>query len=727
VTWRPTARWRATEDRKTPTAGKRSGRGYDPAIAASGPRRLALAVLAVALLAPAGTALAAWQPTVTLSAPGVDAQSPSVAVSAGGAAVAVWSPYAGLLQGVQAASRPPGGPWGPPETLVSSAPPPDFEGPARVAIDTAGNAVAVWGGVTGFVGGLRAASRPAGGVWSPPETLAPTAAQSAVASDSAGNALGAWIGGDGIKVADRPAGGAWQEPETLPYTVNAVASDLDIAVAPSGAAVAVWSLQTVSFSPPASFPAGVEAAVRPAGGAWSAPQRLSEAGFGPAAAVDGAGNAVVVWREAGVRAATRPAGGAWSAPQTLSTDGGDADVAVDGDGNAVAVWNQYFYTVDESTGAVVSRGIIDSATRPAGGAWSAPVAVSDPAASVGAPRVAVNGAGDAVATWIGGELPMPPVVASVRPAGGRWGPTQVLSEAGGPIYDTDVGIDQAGNAVVVWERPESGIQTNFRVQAAVYEAEPPAPAPGPATGTPRCLSPPAPPTASPAPGRVALSADQLRINQRIGQAAIRRLNAVEAWLDAGIQGRDICGEAIGAAKLAPGITTALAPAVSDTAPPPSLPAPVLPDPRPLDVAPAGTGGGPVRLSVEQLLINQRISQAAIRRAAALERRLAGRLTGGDLAPRTIAQGQLALRLQVVRADAPATEPAASRTEIAPPSSGGKALSLSAAQLRINQRIAQAAVRRANALVAHLQAGLDGDEFADGSITARALAAGVVGP
>ena len=91
----------------------------------------------------------------------------------------------------------------------------------------------------------------------------------------------------------------------------------------------------------------------------------------------------------------------------------------------------------------------------------------------------------------------------------------------------------------------------------------------------------------------------------------------------------------------------------------------------------------------------------------------------------IGQGRLAPRLQIVRATPAANEPAASRTEIAPPGSGGKALSLSAAQLRINQRIAQAGVRRANALVAHLQAGLDGGEFADGSITARALAPGLV--
>jgi hypothetical protein len=53
--------------------------------------------------------------------------------------------------------------------------------------------------------------------------------------------------------------------------------------------------------------------------------------------------------------------------------------------------------------------------------------------------------------------------------------------------------------------------------------------------------------------------------------------------------------------------------------------------------------------------------------------------------------------------------------------------MTATQLRINQRIAQAAVRRANALVARLEAGLSADVFTDGSITARSLAPGVVKP
>jgi hypothetical protein len=241
----------------------------------------------------------------------------------------------------------------------------------------------------------------------------------------------------------------------------------------------------------------------------------------------------------------------------------------------------------------------------------------------------------------------------------------------------------------------------------------------PAAGAARCGVAPATPRASDDRGDVALSAAQLRVNQRIGQAAIRRLNAVEAWLKAGIEGRDLCGGAFGAAELAPGIASAGA--LTDLA------APSLPDPRPVVVARGDDEGGAVRLSAAQLRINQRIYQAAIRRADALEDRLDGRLTGSDLAAGALTQDKLHPRLRILSAAPAAFEPARSRTQVAAARAGGGEVAMSAAQLRINQRIARAAVRRANALVARLEAGLSGDAFADGSITARNLAPGVVRP
>lgn len=119
-----------------------------------------------------------------------------------------------------------------------------------------------------------------------------------------------------------------------------------------------------------------------------------------------------------------------------------------------------------------------------------------------------------------------------------------------------------------------------------------------------------------------LSAAQLRINQRISQAAVRRVNALAARLD----GR-------------------------------SLPAST---PR--------EGAGRIVLSVSQLRINQRISQAAVRRVNALEARFEG-------------------------------------TGVLPPAGSGDhgRITLSTSQLVINQRISQAAVRRVSALEARIAA------------------------
>ncbi len=66
----------------------------------------------------------------------------------------------------------------------------------------------------------------------------------------------------------------------------------------------------------------------------------------------------------------------------------------------------------------------------------------------------------------------------------------------------------------------------------------------------------------------------------------------------------------------------------------------------------------------------------------------------------------------------------------PPPSGGvrtasgatsARVTLSTRQLRINQRISAAAVRRANALQDRLAAGLTGDDFRDGTLGAQDLA------
>src|SRR6266540_1102915 len=117
--------------------------------------------------------------------------------------------------------------------------------------------------------------------------------------DSAGNAVAVWFynpwdGSSYVQAASRPAGGAWQAAQNLsaPNTVNYYGPDL--ALTPSGTAVAVWT-GTVSAVD------RIDAAIKPAGTtAWGPAQTISASGVRasvPHVAVDDAGDAVSAWNE----------------------------------------------------------------------------------------------------------------------------------------------------------------------------------------------------------------------------------------------------------------------------------------------------------------------------------------------------------------------------------------------------------------------------------------------
>ena len=85
------------------------------------------------------------------------------------------------------------------------------------------------------------------------------------------------------------------------------------------------------------------------------------------------------------------------------------------------------------------------------------------------------------------------------------------------------------------------------------------------------------------------------------------------------------------------------------------------------------------------------------------------------------QGKLYDRLQIL-AKTPTAEPPASTTTIpprqSPPDPGS--VTLGVGQLRINQRISQAGVRNANALIRRLETGLSGADLRPATLTAADL-------
>jgi len=143
---------------------------------------------------------------------------------------------------------------------------------------------------------------------------------------------------------------------------------------------------------------------------WAADVRVnSDSGtagqYAPAVAVDGSGNAVVVWRDsrdgnANIYARRLDGNGnkLWGADTRVNADSGTADrsypaVAVDGSGNAVAVWR------DNRNGNwdIYTQRLDGGGSR----LWAADVRVNSDsgAADQSYPVVAVDGSGNAVVVW----------------------------------------------------------------------------------------------------------------------------------------------------------------------------------------------------------------------------------------------------------------------------------------------------------------------------------------
>ncbi|MEZ5081456.1 MAG: hypothetical protein R2878_12540 [Thermoleophilia bacterium] len=335
--------------------------------------------------------------------------------------------------------------------------------------------------------------------------------------------------------------------------------------------------------------------------------------------------------------------------------------------------------------------------------------------------------GEYVVTWSGADATLPP------------GKTEVFGQAVSPTGtevgdDTRITVMPAGDAQTVGRQPaivyDSGPGRFLVAWSGNTTVAPPdrnklevyaVPAlGGTSVGLTSTLCrdlPPAPATTPGDPSKITLTSGQLLINQRIDQAAIRRANGIQQWFDSGIEARDLCQSALGVEELPTGAVAGY------TGLPTSYEAP---DPRPVVVAPA-TAGDPSRvtLTVGQMLINQRISQAAIRRLNALKDRLDGGLTGGDIVDGAVGRAQLRAGTRLLYVPLVATPPAASRTDIAPAGTGNpSSVTLSTGQMLINQRISQAAVRRANDLIRRLNQGLGPNEIRNGALSAADLAPGV---
>lgn len=423
----------------------------------------ALALLACAWLALAANAYATptWLPPEDIAGPTKSKTFPEISVNSAGDAVVIWPRDIGSDTAVEVLERPAGGDWAEPEVISEPGevlwP---LQTPVDIGLDDVGNAVAIWAATEQV---LRTASRPAGGEWSDPEDLFTNGARGPqLAMNAAGDAVAVWNGFNGEKfvtwTAVRPAGGEWSDPEDLSVTGELDSFDPQVAIDAAGTAIVVWERLITAGNDV------VRASVRTAEGNWSASRDISTASEdvnSPKIAMSAAGAAVAAWEVGGgIRAATRPAGGDWSAPEDVSATGIEPDVEIDSSGNAFAIW---------PTGEPNER-VLQVAMRPAGGDWLTAEDVSDEFKRFQSYDLDANAATGVIATWTWereGTIPKNGIQAAVRPPGGNWQEPEDISAEGEESGIPKLGLDADGNAIAVWGREEAS--NEYFLQGSGYD------------------------------------------------------------------------------------------------------------------------------------------------------------------------------------------------------------------------------------------------------------------
>lgn len=339
-------------------------------------------------------------------------------------------------------------------------------GGSQVVLDSGGNATAVWDQWNGVEMMVESAYRPAGEGWQAPLEIA-AGDSPQIAGDGDGDITVVWESYAGtnkllIEAAERPVGEGWQEPVVLGEVKTMADPEPSVGVSKDGDAIVLWHAFAV-----------IKSAFRPAEGTWQAPVDVSDPdleSYVPELAVDANGDATGVWMQedgphGSIHSAYRPAGEEWGEPTLVSEPGehaGDAKVALNANGDTAVVWN----------GEVEGLRAIRAASRPAGGEWESPASVSTPGNTVVEfPRIALDGDGNAIVAWADTtdeSSNYALVTVSYRPADGKWGSPEGLSEEGGDGYPLDLVFDTSGNVAVAWERDNG--EDNV-VQAAYRPAE----------------------------------------------------------------------------------------------------------------------------------------------------------------------------------------------------------------------------------------------------------------
>lgn len=231
-----------------------------------------------------------WPKATQLSEDDEAAESPAVALRADESAVATWQrPARGIEHAVlRHAEQRPDGAWDAPGYLSGGAA--DAKSPALAA--GGGEAIVAW---TEFNGGrdkLLTRRLDPSGTWGPTQQLSEqleTVSGPHAAMNDAGEAIVAWQSNEAfVRAVVQGPGGTFTAAFSSEYEDETEAGGARAAIGPAGDAIVAWTRQRDDGN-------GVQAAVRPRGGAWGTAADVSAPdGLLTGVNWDGDGNAIVV-------------------------------------------------------------------------------------------------------------------------------------------------------------------------------------------------------------------------------------------------------------------------------------------------------------------------------------------------------------------------------------------------------------------------------------------------
>ncbi len=332
------------------------------------------------------------------------AANPQIAVDGSGNAIVVWRQHDGTRDNIWSNRYVAGTGWGIAE-LIETVNLGNAENP-QVAVDPNGNAVAVWWQDDGTRWNIWSNRYVAGTGWGTAELIETenlgNAASPQVAVDSSGNAVAVWAQDDGTRWniwSNRyvEATGLWGTAEMIETDNLGDAASPQVAVDSSGNAVAVWWQDDGTRDNIWSnrYVAGT--------GLWGTAEMIETDNAGSAwlsqVAVDPSGNAVAVWwQHDGTRyniySNRYVSGSSWGTAELIETDNlgnaGNPQVGVNSSGNAVAVWEQSDGTRD----SIYSNRYVTGT-----GLWGTAELIETISGDADYPQVAIDGSGNVIAVW----------------------------------------------------------------------------------------------------------------------------------------------------------------------------------------------------------------------------------------------------------------------------------------------------------------------------------------